>query len=116
MKPDHNYEVNNLLHALGVSPKYLGRKYLAEAVLMSIEKGGLNLNLSKVYPIIAEKFDTTAYAVERNIRTGATKMWELGNRDLLEKVLGHELRSKPTNSELVSGIAKYILRVSESGK
>lgn len=68
-----NSDIENLvsrrLLGMGVSPNLKGYRYLKESILMVVNDNSLIENFNrKLYPIIAEKYGDTAYAIERSMR------------------------------------------------
>ncbi len=62
----------------------------------------------ELYPMIAEKYNTTPSRVERAIRHAIELAWDRGNVDLMNKVFGYTIdveRGKPTNSEFIAMVA-----------
>ena len=62
----------------------------------------------ELYPMIAEKYNTTASRVERAIRHAIELAWDRGNVDLMNRYFGYTInieRGKPTNSEFIAMIA-----------
>ena len=62
----------------------------------------------ELYPMIAEKYNTTASRVERAIRHAIELAWDRDNVDLMNRYFGYTInieRGKPTNSEFIAMIA-----------
>ena len=94
--------VRRELAKLGIPKKYLGEKYLVMALEMLEEEPTKLCCVSKMlYIDIASRFKTTPAAVERNIRTLATVVWEKAERDQLWKLAGRVLKRKQTNTEFI---------------
>ena len=94
--------VRRELAKLGIPKKYLGEKYLVMALEMLEEEPTKLCCVSKMlYIDIASRYKTTPAAVERNIRTLATVVWERAERDHLWKLAGRVLKRKQTNTEFI---------------
>lgn len=68
-----NSDIENLISrrllGMGVSPNLKGYRYLKESILMVVNDNSLIENFNRrLYPIIAEKYGDTAYAIERSMR------------------------------------------------
>ena len=63
----------------------------------------------KLYPLIAERFETTPIRVERAIRNAIEITWERGDITQVNQLfrMGRE-RGKPTNSAFIAGMADII--------
>lgn len=102
-------EVTNLIHQMGVPAHVRGYQYLRDAIIMVIgEMGLLGAITKELYPMIAEKYNTTPSRVERAIRHAIELAWDRGNVELMNKFFGYTInveRGKPTNSEFIAMVA-----------
>jgi two-component system response regulator (stage 0 sporulation protein A) len=67
--------------------------------------GGITKEL---YPMIAQKYNTTPSRVERAIRHAIELAWDRGNVEAISKFFGYTVnvaKGKPTNSEFIAMIA-----------
>ena len=100
--------VYGVIRRLGVTSKYKGYYYLAEAVNMVMEQKDRHIRITKdIYPYLARKYITTPSNIERDIRTVINTCWET-NKDGLDKIAGYPLKFKPTNSEFIYMLAYYL--------
>ncbi|MCC8163115.1 MAG: sporulation initiation factor Spo0A C-terminal domain-containing protein [Lachnospiraceae bacterium] len=84
-------QTRELLLDLGITPNYTGYFYLTDALEMISEEPQRLLQVTKrVYPEIAGRYNTSAPAVERCMRTAAEIAWKT-NPELLQKLVGHQL-------------------------
>ena len=106
---NYDVEVTNIIHQMGVPAHIKGYQYLRDAIVFVIEDGNLLGAVTKeLYPMIAQKYKTTASRVERAIRHGIELAWDRGNIELMNKYFGYTIdveRGKPTNSEFIAMIA-----------
>ncbi len=102
-------DITRILHQMGVPAHVKGYQYLRDAIAMVTEEANLMGAVTKeLYPMIAEKYNTTASRVERAIRHAIELAWDRGNVDLMNRYFGYTInieRGKPTNSEFVAMIA-----------
>ncbi|GAW92305.1 sporulation transcription factor Spo0A [Calderihabitans maritimus] len=102
-------EVTRIIHQMGVPAHIKGYQYLRDAILMVIEEVNLLGAVTKeLYPMIAEKYNTTPSRVERAIRHAIELAWDRGNVEMMNKFFGYTInveRGKPTNSEFIAMIA-----------
>ena len=102
-------EVTNIIHQIGVPAHIKGYLYLREAILMVIRDVDLLGAVTKeLYPLIADKYNTTPSRVERAIRHAIEVAWSRGNVDVVNSLFGYTIdvnRGKPTNSEFIAMIA-----------
>lgn len=102
-------EVTNLIHQMGVPAHVKGYQYLRDAIILVIgEMSLLGAVTKELYPMIAEKYNTTPSRVERAIRHAIELAWDRGNVELMNKFFGYTIdvdRGKPTNSEFIAMVA-----------
>ncbi len=101
--------VTNIIHEMGVPAHIKGYHYLRDAILLVINEVNLLGAVTKeLYPLIAEKFNTTPSRVERAIRHAIELAWDRGNVEMMTKFFGYTIdleRGKPTNSEFIAMVA-----------
>ena len=101
-------EIYRLIRQLGVTSKYKGYYFLAEAVKLSVEMQGRPIKITTdIYPTLARKFKSTPVNIEHNIRTVLNLCWSSG-KETLNAIAGYSLRYKPTNSEFIDILAYYL--------
>lgn len=109
-------EVTNIIHQMGVPAHIKGYQYLRDAILLVIDEVNLLGAITKeLYPMIAQKYNTTASRVERAIRHAIELAWDRGNVEMMNKFFGYTInveRGKPTNSEFIAMVADK-LRISQ---
>ncbi|KUK32523.1 MAG: Stage 0 sporulation transcription factor Spo0A [Thermoanaerobacterales bacterium 50_218] len=102
-------EVTNLIHEMGVPAHVKGYQYLRDAIILVINDVNLLGAVTKeLYPMIAEKYNTTPSRVERAIRHAIELAWSRGNIELMNRFFGYTIdveRGKPTNSEFIAMVA-----------
>lgn len=101
--------VTNIIHEMGVPAHIKGYHYLREAILCVINEVNLLGAVTKeLYPMIAQKYQTTPSRVERAIRHAIELAWDRGNIEMMTKFFGYTInleRGKPTNSEFIAMVA-----------
>jgi two-component system response regulator (stage 0 sporulation protein A) len=104
--------VTEMIHQLGVPAHIKGYHYLRESILRSIDNPDLLESVTKkLYPCVAQKFQTTQSRVERAIRHAIEIAWDRGNIDVLQDFFGYTInttKGKPTNSEFIALITDRI--------
>ena len=102
-------EITRIIHQMGVPAHVKGYQYLRDAILFVTKDANLMGAVTKeLYPMVAEKYDTTASRVERAIRHAIELAWDRGNVEMMNKYFGYTIdieRGKPTNSEFIAMIA-----------
>lgn len=103
-----------LLDRLGMARGLKGYRYILEAASALCCAPQLGDSLAgRLYPYLAEKFDTTPGAVERAVRTAAEDTWLRGDWEEIQTLFGLTVdpeKGKPTNAELLSMLAEHARR------
>ena len=103
-------KVYRLIRQLGMTSKYKGYYYVAEAVMMSMELQDYPIKITKdIYPCLAKKFKSTPVNIEHDIRTVINVCWT-ANKETMDRIAGYPLRYRPTNSEFVDMLAYYLIQ------
>lgn len=101
-------DIYRLIRRLGITAKYRGYYFVADAVDIARKSENMPLMITKdIYPSIASKYKATPKSVEHSIRTVVDVCWS-NRKEVLEEVAGYPLDYKPTNSEFVDIIAYYL--------
>jgi two-component system response regulator (stage 0 sporulation protein A) len=96
---------------IGMPGHLKGYSYLIEAMVLVVNDHSLASQVTKkLYPQIAERFQTNAVRVERAIRNAIEITWERGDIDQLTQLFSFvdEERGKPTNSAFIASMADII--------
>lgn len=101
--------VTSIIHEIGVPAHIKGYQYLREAIVLAVNDMDVINSMTKVlYPMVAERYNTTPSRVERAIRHAIEVAWDRGDLDTLQKYFGYTVsidKGKPTNSEFIAMIA-----------
>lgn len=102
-------EVTDIIRTMGAPVKTLGYHYLREAIVLSVSNIFILNSVTKnLYPIIADKYSTTPFRVERAMRHTIEVTWEKGDRDALMQYFEYAINNKcgrPSNSEFIAVIS-----------
>lgn len=102
-------EVTRMIHQMGVPAHVKGYQYLRDAIVSVVQEVSLLGAVTKeLYPMIADKYNTTPSRVERAIRHAIELAWDRGNIDFMNRFFGYTInvdRGKPTNSEFIAMVA-----------
>jgi two-component system response regulator (stage 0 sporulation protein A) len=102
-------QITNIIHEIGIPAHIKGYFYIREAISMVINNMELLSAVTKeLYPIIADKYNTTPSRVERAIRHAIEVAWSRGCVETLNSLFGYTTtndRGKPTNSEFIAMIS-----------
>ncbi len=108
-KVDLNVQITKLLHKLGVPAHIKGYLYLRKAIELVIKDIELiGAVTKKLYPKVAESYNTTPNRVERAIRHAIEVTWKRGNISVLNEYFGATVSpnsGKATNSQFIAKIA-----------
>ena len=108
-------EVCDMLCRLGATANYRGFSYTAYAVLLCVQQQDRLLLVTKwLYPDVAKRYGTNWKAVERNIRTVITVVWEQ-NRAMLEGLARRPLLQRPCAAQFLSILSNGLLCEQRAG-
>ncbi len=106
-------KITNIFITVGIPAHIKGYQFLREAIKMAIDNPEIiNSITKKLYPSIAERFETSASKVERAIRHAIEVAWNRGKIENINALFGVRVYSnneKPTNGEFIALVADKML-------
>ena len=106
-------KITNIFLTVGIPAHIKGYQFLREAIKMAVgDPHIINSITKKLYPNIADMFDTTASKVERAIRHAIEVAWNKGKIENINDVFGlhvYDTHEKPTNGEFIALVADKML-------
>lgn len=105
--------ISNIFISIGIPAHIKGYQFLREAVKLAVEEPEIIGSITKkLYPTIAEKFETSSSKVERGMRHAIEVAWNRGKIENINTLFGLKIYSsneKPTNGELIALIADKMI-------
>lgn len=105
--------ISNIFITVGIPAHIKGYQFLREAIKMAIDNPEIiNSITKKLYPDVAEKFDTSPSKVERAIRHAIEVAWNRGKIENINSLFGvrvYNHNEKPTNGEFIALVADKML-------
>jgi len=106
-------KIANLFISVGIPAHIKGYQFLREAIKMTMESPDIINSITKrLYPGIAERYQTSPTKVERAIRHAIEVAWSRGKIENINNVFGIRIYSsndKPTNGEFIALIADKLM-------
>lgn len=106
-------KIANLFISVGIPAHIKGYQFLREAIKMTIETPEIiNSITKKLYPGIAERYQTSPSKVERAIRHAIEVAWNRGKIENINNIFGIKIyapNEKPTNGEFIALVADKLL-------
>lgn len=106
-------KITNIFISVGIPAHIKGYQFLREAIKLAMFNPDIINSITKrLYPSIAEKFDTSASKVERAIRHAIEVAWNRGKIENINSVFGLTIytdNEKPTNGEFIALVADKML-------
>jgi two-component system response regulator (stage 0 sporulation protein A) len=106
-------KIANIFISVGIPAHIKGYQFLREAIKMAINSPEIINNITKkLYPNIAEKYDTSSSKVERAIRHAIEVAWSRGKIENINNIFGIKIytaNDKPTNGEFIALVADKML-------
>lgn len=100
------------IQMIGLPSSSMGYKYVRYAIKLVVEDENMLENvMTRLYPMVAKKFDTNTACVERNIRHSIESAWIHGSMNYIDKVFGYSIdadKGKPTNRAFIATIADRV--------
>ena len=105
--------ISNIFISIGIPAHIKGYQFLREAVKLAVEEPEIIGSITKkLYPTIAERFETSSSKVERGMRHAIEVAWNRGKIENINNIFGLKIYSrneKPTNGELIALIADKMI-------
>lgn len=105
--------ITNIFITVGIPAHIKGYQFLREAIKLAMENPDIiNSITKKLYPSIAERFDTSPSKVERAIRHAIEVAWNRGKIENINSIFGltvYSSNEKPTNGEFIALVADKML-------
>lgn len=101
--------ITSIFLSIGIPAHIKGYQFLKEAIKIVIrEPEMINSITKRLYPAIAQNFETSPSKVERAIRHAIEVAWNRGRIENLNTIFGYNIytkNDKPTNGEFIALIA-----------
>lgn len=105
--------ITDIFMTVGIPAHIKGYQFLREAIKMAIDSPEIINSITKrLYPEVAEKFETSPSKVERAIRHAIEVAWNKGKIENINSIFGIKVYSsteKPTNGEFIALVADKML-------
>ena len=105
--------ITNIFMIVGIPAHIKGYQFLREAIKLAVDTPEIiNSITKKLYPAIAERYDTSSSKVERAIRHAIEVAWNRGKIENINSLFGVRVYSsndKPTNGEFIALVADKML-------
>lgn len=97
------------LRSLGIADHYCGEEFMYLALeIMASDPQSVKMISKRIYPVIARQCHTSPACVERNLRTFASKLWNVDGHVYLKRLAGRPLEKCPTNREFLDIVYAYL--------
>lgn len=100
------------LRETGIPANLLAYEYLKEAIDLAVADPSIIHRLTKrLYPAVAEKFQSTPSRVERSMRHGVETAWARGDLETLHKRFGYTVsikKGRPTVGEYIALASEFV--------
>lgn len=106
-------KIASIFISVGIPAHIKGYHFLRDAIKLAVANPDIINSITKrLYPSIAEHFDTSASKVERAIRHAIEVAWNRGKIENINNIFGIKVYSaneKPTNGEFIALVADKML-------
>ena len=101
-----------LFKEIGIPAHLKGYKFLKKCIILSLENPRMLERITKnLYPAVARECNSTTSRVERAIRHSIEVVYEIGNLEKLEEIVGNIVsyrKVRPENSVFIAQVVEYI--------
>jgi len=105
--------IERLMSDIGITTKYKGYYYLADALQMCLNNETGQPKITKeIYPQVATRHGATSYRVEQNIRFAKQHSYST-RKDKLEEIAGFSLKKIPSNTEFLAMLTEHLKKTGE---
>ncbi len=105
--------ISKIFISVGIPPHIKGYTYLREGVKIAVSNPSvINSITKKLYPMIGDRYSTSASKVERAIRHAIEVAWNRNRIETINAVFGvraYVSSEKPTNGEFIALVADKML-------
>lgn len=104
-------KITDIIRSMRIPTKIKGYHYLRAAILITLCENKINMITKEIYPVVAQKYDSTPSRVERDIRHAIKIAWDNSSTQVLDCYFGYSVYNslnRPTNSEFISTISDCI--------
>ena len=101
---------SNIKYILPLNPPGIcnGYSYLDLCIFLILEDEDRLFSLNKsLFPLVAKRYDVSEQSVEVSSRRAIQKIFDGGDKKLLERIMGARLESRPTVKEFLSQMVIY---------
>ena len=113
LKKKIDERISNIFLTLGIPAHIKGYTFLREAVKLVVENPDwVSTITKKIYPTVAQTYQTTASKVERSIRHAIEVGWQKKRLEQINQLFGIKVYAddyRPTNGEFIALIADKII-------
>ncbi len=110
LKIYHSDIIRHIVYA-GIPLHLKGYKYLCDAIEIALKnRDSVNSITKDIYPVIANRYETSSGAVERGIRNAISIAWKKDPDTLFNEMLtlDEDYSRKPTNSQFIAGFTERL--------
>ena len=106
-------KLSKVFLSVGIPAHIKGYQFLREAIKLTIDEPNIiNSITKKLYPAVAEIYDTSPSKVERAIRHAIEVAWNRGKIENINNLFGmkvYGVNDKPTNGEFIALVADKMI-------
>jgi|GEM_PF-1384898 len=110
---DYDNAISAALSHAGLSSRLQGFNYYKEAIKLVIEDRTLLSGVTKrLYPDLAKHFGTTAFSIERSMRSALESAWRVDMTQRRADYFGarvFQMKKRPSNSRFIMLVADFVV-------
>lgn len=106
--------IYSILISLQVSPDMVGFRYIADCLIMIMQKHGKkDRSFYSLYQDVANQYNVGTYCVKQGIHTAVERIWNKGKSKALNKIIGIDIYGeydKPSVIQFLTIIAEKLMQ------
>lgn len=118
LSPPVEEKIEQYLENIGITYDMSGRKYIAEAARLVLERGIFDVQLGRdIYPIIARRYGKSDASIDRAIGNAIKKAWRISSMETLARYYTPKTslyKGVPTNKEFIFYVADKLSQESKA--
>ena len=99
--------IYDALYHMGFKANHTGFFYLSYSVLLCIQEGSGWFSAAQLSAKVARHYRTSPETVTARLHAAVVKVWNT-DRDRMEAMVGHRLERRPSDTEILAYLYRYI--------
>lgn len=99
--------IYDALYRMGFKANHTGFFYLSYSVFLCVQEGSGRFSAARLPVSVARHYRTSPETVNTQLHAAVIKVWKT-DRDRMEAMMGHRLERRPSDTEILAYLYRYI--------